>query len=962
MNFRIFIGPSRELNLDELFRRTPIGDGCVCAVVPDAFSSLRLERRITMTTGGAALGMRIYTFERLARAIVAHDRIPPELIPGHVKKALIREIVRSRIGTRSRWYPISSTPGFVSLVTSFLEDIRSGVGTTAHDPDLSAVEKAYKSHLARLDMTDHEGFVSLALENDIAATFAASFDGPLIVEGFYNLTPHQFELVSRLAMGFKRSAASVVCDQDNPNLFSLAGELCDRFRGIGAIAVDVPAEPISPVEKIIASFAGNGDASDLVMAGATLQTHTFRSENAEADWIAGTIGTLITRDGVKAEDIMVVTRETPSIESPLYTSLRRHGIPSESEPSERIAAHPLVRHILNAFDASISPSEERLAAVGGSNYTMSGDNKASHDRCTDTVGWSSMITSTDSPDGFVESIERMIESLGIERTIGSDRDTERKQRDIAVLERFRSLLAAFGSFYRPFRPMLEARECNHLLRLFLSDASLHPTPVSRRGVIVTGALHARFIERPVVFMAGMSAETVPARHDRFTLHDPGTARSIRERRDREEPLLFRLSMSGALRIFCTFPGLDNEGSADGMSPYLRELIALSGVVPKSHAGVPGAAWENGAAGTRGRLEQIVKACRTSAFGEAAFLHYLAERAPEIATMVSGAFRRRVSEITRYGFALLDMQSHEQLANDWGRNREFAVTALEAYRKCPVGFFFNRIIGIETAEITANGLDNLERGIIIHEILADLYNQLLIENGTARVTAGNLATVAMLLEKTANGVFDHWRYRLRRFHPPVFDAERARIVRWLKGVLEIESRLMESALYTPAHFEVSFGGDKPLDIGIDGIPLLIRGRIDRIDISSGEYPSARVVDYKTGQPTARADIEDGKAIQLPLYLRAAALLFPLETIVREGVYYNLREVSFDEKNRRLKNCPAITEDIGAAVDRACAFAREAAAGIRSGVFPPPEKCNRFCELQPLCRGGMELGEEDADAGQ
>ncbi len=980
MNLSLFTGPSRSANLTELFRRIPLGSGQVCAVVPDSTSAAALERRIAHLVGGAALDCRAYTFDRIAAAVLSRDNPPPQLIPAHLRKALIREIVKSRIGPDSRFHQVTAYPGFTGLVSPFLEEIRSGAAPAPSDPELRAVLKAFESHLSRLGMTDHEGFVNLALLGDAAERFAESFRGPLIVEGFYDLTPRQFDLIIRLAGQFRRSAVAVVCDPDRPGLFAVSSRLIAQFQERGARLIETRPEPRGMVERVLASFgktSGAGAVSTADNAGTPpdqeqdtsfprrresiswtppdqendIQVHLFRSERSEADWIAGTIRALIT-EGTRAEDILVVTRQMSPAASPLPAALRRHGVPEESGGAESILAHPLIRFFFSALDASLEPDEDRIAAVQHSGYVHPANQFWKKDiPLSDRRGWSTMIADPDTPDGFAESTKKMIAALGIPESLNRGGGRLRMHREHAVFETFLHHLDEFAGFFRPLRPMMNAREFRRLLSLYLEDV---PSPGGGGpGVLVTGANRARFCGRPVVFLTGLDSESFPARQRRFSLHDPATGDLLATRREQEEPLLFLMTVNGAERLYLTYPGVDDEGGIGGISSYLREILELIGGESRAifHAGIPGAAWEGGFSNQRGRLETAVGLL-------AGKEHWGGDR--EFGETIRNAFARNQIIGKNRGLTLSNQGWRDTIAREWPPERLLSATSLERYGSCPTGFFFQDILGLAVERPVLDGLDGLERGSIIHDILARFYAGLRNTTGSSRFTEKDLPAASALMERVVEQVFDDRRSDLNRIRPLMLHAERQQIKRWMASILRLEARALGQ--YIPYRFEMAFGNGEipPLVIEENGESVRLRGRIDRIDLTPGTMPQARIIDYKTGKKTTRADIVTGKALQMPLYIDAAETVLLEGTSVREGLYYNLRDAEYDEAKGVLKNCTVIREDEKKVmVDRARHSALEIARGIRSGEFPAPDKCTRFCDWRPLCRGGMKTvpGEED-----
>ena len=141
-----------------------------------------------------------------------------------------------------------------------------------------------------------------------------------------------------------------------------------------------------------------------------------------------------------------------------------------------------------------------------------------------------------------------------------------------------------------------------------------------------------------------------------------------------------------------------------------------------------------------------------------------------------------------------------------------------------------------------------------------------------------------------------------------------------------------------------------------LPLL---RIDRIDVTAdGNFI---ILDYKTGAPSSRRDIMDGKGFQLPLYLLAAEKKLGMKGV--GGSYYVLarpsevkKKLTIADKDFKDPLFPNVHGSLLIAnfrevINQSVEFALEYIEAIRNGVFPPNpdlDKCPQFCEYRAICR--------------
>lgn len=964
MPVTVFAGPDPDACLAALLGRIPLRGGAVCAVVPDAPSVSALERRLAGTLGGAFTGHRVFTLGGLAREALSLSGPVPETIGAHIRRALADELAGSRIGPDSRLRGLAAFPGFAGVLTSWLEDIRSGDESAGQDTELAAVAAAYDHHLRHLGLGDHEGLILLALADGLPERFAGTLRGPFILHGFSDLTGFQARFLERIMAAARRSAVTLPYDSARPDLFVLPGRILDQFRSRGARIVAVPPRFAPGTEPVLSGFHGGEYSGDDTGA---VEIHTFRSPESEADWVAGTIRANLASETWTPGEIMVVSRNRPGAGSPLALALGRNGIPLDGGVPLPLDHHPVVRFILRAIEASVSPERDdpvrevrrsAFAGAAGNRPTPSVDDRA----------WDSMIEGG-SPENFVASVRDMLDALRIREHLDGGGDPSRAAAELLAYTRFCALLDDFPKVYGHFRPRMRGIEFERLVRQFIRDVSIPAGQAPGTGVLVTGVNQARHISRPVVFVTGADNGAFPMRAGGFSLHDPSRIPARRERAGQEEPLLFHSAMRGARRIFFTFPGIDDEGSDSTLSPYVREIREKTGGRVKTyfHHGVPGAAWEGGCTTPRGRAESLLRELRRDESRAPSLLAEADAGDPALSGLLRRAAAAYAALSTRHGELLTAPSSLAAIRRDWGTDRVFSVTALERYTACPLRFFFERLLRLTVERELPGELDPAGRGTLIHEILAAFYRGR-IARGTPGFTRESLPSARREIREICRRVFARRPEPFQTMHAVAAAAEKEFISAWMEAFLEREAEYFESEPFRPAFVETDFGSSRdgkppypPLASGGGEGAFLLGGRIDRIDIArTGEVPVIRVIDYKTGEHAANLkNLGNGRDLQLPLYLRAAAETVLPGSAMYDAVFSNLKTLEVSAYKRDKK--PLIGDDWDEYTAIAAGHARAAAAGIRAGRFPAGGCLrNESCDFRGICRSWREKSGEAANA--
>ena len=265
--------------------------------------------------------------------------------------------------------------------------------------------------------------------------------------------------------------------------------------------------------------------------------------------------------------------------------------------------------------------------------------------------------------------------------------------------------------------------------------------------------------------------------------------------------------------------------------------------------------------------------------------------------------------------------------------------------CPFRAFARHRLSAESLEAPHAGLDAMERGTLVHRVLAQAWAQLRTRNALDAIAEADLD--ALLRQAAEDAVA-----RIRRERPTVLsgrfaEIEKRRLVRLARAWLEVEKQR--------GGFTVLATEDKrPIEIG----GLALSARLDRVD----ETDDGRriVIDYKTGKSSPGAMLGDRlDEPQLPLYVvgaepDSAAVAFAQ---VKAG---EMRFAALARDDDLLPATKAFTESpyrnlYGSWQEVVAAWRADLAriaAGFAAGdarVDPKryPDTC-RYCDVKPFCR--------------
>jgi ATP-dependent helicase/DNAse subunit B len=563
---------------------------------------------------------------------------------------------------------------------------------------------------------------------------------------------------------------------------------------------------------------------------------------------------------------------------------------------------------------------------------------------------------------YADGVDKVVEALGDLKTLA------------AVAPR-----VTFDVFCRAVRDDLESRDASSVLgepvRLF-----------GREGVAVVDATSLRHLRFRAVYLLGVAerAWPPPPRPDPLLLEPERALLNeqhagvvpLRASSD-DEPLTFWLGVQAAgehLRL--SFSRSDAGGSGKHLPSYfLRAVAEALGGRPLSLADLD--ASRHLRRFEAGRLASDDLAMSVSeaeydrglvkgsiAADDSTAVDMLSSSTPAFGLAVQARLARWGSRLTEYDGVMVGEAALERAsAGHFARVKAVSPSRLEMYATCPYRYFMRYTLGVNpVSEPEAiERLDALERGSLIHAILEGFLKQ--IGRDDPPSLDARIRHLALLREVAAKEAQTR-EVRGVTGRPLIWEMDKQQIdddlVRWYDAELKDAARTD----LRPGAFEAGFGGPRfgghtddesplstldPVVISAGGRELLLQGRIDRIDWDA-ERAHFRVIDYKTGNYSSKTAFEHGTALQLPVYLRAAAQILGIEALRGEAQYFY---VSTNGGYRR----PGITgEQDAARTGEFVQILTTIGDGVDGGFFAPnPGKTKTnctFCDFKDVCDTGID----------
>jgi ATP-dependent helicase/nuclease subunit B len=589
---------------------------------------------------------------------------------------------------------------------------------------------------------------------------------------------------------------------------------------------------------------------------------------------------------------------------------------------------------------------------------------------------------------FLDNLIKLIYKLEVPKNLIHDLN-EREEENIravtvflnTITEIFELLKLEFGENKKfPLSFFLEQ------IRTVASSGRFNVKEKSAYGVLVTTINEIRGLKFEYLFLSGLCDGDFPTRFDPEIFLTGSYAKSELIHQTEERYHFYQTICSWQKGLYLTFP-LQEKNKELVQSNFLKDFTALFELTEKSAGDYEHSVYS---------IEEIFKLI--GLYGLEKVKEIFGNRVKNIDWEIIGRSLNVADERMKNLFGnsvyngilvpsdisgMLDtitisdevMDRLQQLGD-----REYSVTQLEQYAKCPYQYFLKRILNIDVLKEPTEEIEAFELGTLLHSILFNFYKEtsskkIILKNCSEEVFNNAVDFIFNLAEKEIEKA---------SFTSPFSFYEKEKILginRNKKNSILykfIENEREDDTKFLPEYFELAFGrykNEKVSDeLSLEQLSIgevKIRGKIDRVEINE-QRKYFNISDYKlSGNKPTEKDLMNGLSLQLPLYLYAASKMlkehFNIEYEPANAFIYSLKykDGEFGKSSisiRRGKGFDELDEqkqreiiDYNIQLIKVCEESiQKYVNGIKAGRFnlslleDREQKVCRYCDFRSICR--------------
>ena len=911
--------------LDELAETCPRAEPhAALVIVPNSRLAGHVERRL-LERRPAWLGVEVAHFRAIAGRILAEAGVPePRVLSPRLLEALVQRVLRRHEDNRWSAY-LRRRPGALAHLTGSLKDLREaglsvgevirGAGEDAGGRDLATLYGGLVEELDRVreaGWVDDAGLIGTAIPH---AEAAAARRRGIWLHGAYELIGAHARLMEALDRG-REIRVLLPYQADVP-----VGRFAGRFIG----ERDLTVESLAGIEKRLPLAALYDEAAR--PGSSRRPKIAYRSAQGAAAEIKGAVRAALAavRDGCPPNEIVIAARSLTPYKAALDEVFEQEGLPWTGSLTQPLRNHPAIHDLVLLiavldedfprrptaellrsprvhWERLSEPGEAPRGAVADRWSRAAGVVGGLHEWRDVLLEWAGRVHGRASSSR--EEAERA-QAIATERTIDARRIAAALERvharaeleesrtwsthadalealiesafdldddiwnDVAGLLREMRALETIAGQTGPVR----FGDMRRWFESAVDRTERMPHGADDGGIRVLDMMQMRGLTCRHLFLVGMNSGILPRppRPDpilpdklREALRRPDAPLPVKKEGLDEERLILSLTLGAATDgIELAWQRADEAGRARTPSLALRETARLSHGVPNLALAVEAAAWHPShptialewlrkrSGMLSAREERLLTALRSVGQPKELDGWY-----PDLE---SGLEMLRATESFAFGEERFD----GRIGKTKLEQRPLAVSALEKLARCPLQFFFARVLRVQEFDEEAEpfALTPREIGLVTHELLERLYGKLRVEGCFEQPLADRVRRAGEILDEVWGEAWRPLEQRLSRRAPALWSTEEAKwkgaLSRFLTDDLE---RIDANGWGAPAaeqriDHELAFGENRSLHL------------VGRMDRSFGNGGGRVIGDYKTGR-VAKLDDETamlkGKRLQVPLY--------------------------------------------------------------------------------------------------
>ncbi|MDR0952803.1 MAG: exodeoxyribonuclease V subunit gamma [Elusimicrobiota bacterium] len=914
-------------------------------------------------------------FTRLARSINTDGAsdYKPLLASTPLQDFIIKNILQKYDLNYSRGYTAALKSSFRDLVSAMVSP--KALNDLKNSDEIKDEEQ--KTYLARLTLLYSEyldaiknpafdtygDFFAKAVQNVKDNAYLAEFKH-IIFYGFYDFTDIQFELFRALRDDFNITVFY-------PYEALPSYKFTQAFYEASLLGLAKKTTKISPAKTPLRLLAANlFNPTPSKVENADIKIINVSGSAAEIEAAAKEILSLKETQNIEFKDIALTARSMEPYKKDLIPILEQNQIPVNTAFEIPLLEDPLAAFIFNLFSlARNNFYKEDVYATVNSVYFAGRDEDWA--QIIKNIGvtsgypqWLDLLPLAKSQEQSAKKLAAFLEQIKLAlaklespgnfedqatycaQIIKTYTTANLNATQASILAKIDAILSTIKS-YQTVRTNSAQGEFIEEFLAAIKEAKINKTSALLGGIFAADIMTLRGQSFKAVIILGLNEGLLPAQptadpalKDEYRLLLQKLGSLIHKQTDRyfEEKILFYFAASSAeqaLRLI--YQRSDDNGKVKIPSFYLNQIRSI---LPKVEEG------QTLLTLSRRPEERFAQyPFKFLSQKEAALLNAL-QAQQKLAAVNAILGEPALSDSLQAANTLHDgktpsvydgiLQKNNTLARKI-EDRGISPNALQLLYKCPAKYFFSEISDKEDRPLERGALASTEKGTLYHLILEDFYKYLHEKDLASRLfTHGALD----ILDGFINKYLNEETRKKNGIYPLMWQVITTKMTEHLRHLVSYDLEAVQE-FWQPTYFEQK----DTTEAIFNNMPLKLRGKIDRIDISkNGKH--YRIIDYKTKKESGDITkvIFNNAVLQPPLYFEMAQKFAPLKDKTPvEMTLLALEEDGSPDKTLGFDKYLSIKERFGQMI---AAILQETKEGILP-ITPNKTSCNN-CRFETICR--------------